>query len=102
MFLMKKEGRFDKLCTEERSRTKQQSCNFAQPMPYDGAAQHGGIIRRNHRQRDFPARNRRGTSRNRALSQEAPFHAGRFEPAAVRRPFDANGCACASPHVSNL
>src|SRR3546814_19354523 len=51
-------------------------------MPEDGAWQHGGLPRRNHRQRDFPARFRRGTSRNRALSPEAPFHAGRFEPAA--------------------
>ena len=50
----------------------------------------------------FPPDFRRGTSRNRALSPEAPFHAGRFEPAAVRRPFDANGCACASPYVSIL
>src|SRR3546814_11261429 len=49
-------------------------------------AQHGGLVRRNHRQRDFPARTRRGTSRTCALSSEAPFHAGRFEPARRARP----------------
>ena len=71
-------------------------------MPYAGAAQHGGITRRNHRQRDFPARYRRGTSRTGALSPEAPFHAGRFEPAAVRRPFDASGRCVASYTVTTM
>src|SRR5688572_9830201 len=98
---MKKERPFDKLRANgigKRAIILQSGATHAICC----AAQHGGITRRNHRQRDFPAHFRRGTSRTSALSPEAPFHAGRFEPAAVRRPFDANGCACASPYVSIL
>ncbi|MGQ2936322.1 MAG: hypothetical protein ACT6RK_19700, partial [Sphingopyxis sp.] len=99
--LMKKEPPFDKLRENgigKRAIILQNCATHAICC----AAQHGGTSRRNHRQRDFPARNRRGTSRTSALSPEAPFHAGRFEPAAVRRPFGPNGCACASPYVSIL
>src|SRR3546814_3223186 len=39
----------------------------------------------------FPPDSGAGRAGSALCPQEAPFHAGRFEPAAVRRPFDANG-----------